>query len=131
MDRGTIKPVRTALFVAGSEQDELAKIPDYGADLVVIDIEEPRTPYPEHERVRTRGLVSEFLSSAPTGPGNPLYFVRVQAVDSGQTWTDLRAVVKPALSGLVQPKIQSPLDVTKMDALARRSSSRPVGHRAI
>jgi hypothetical protein len=53
MDRGTIKPVRTALFVAGSEEDELAKSPDYGADLVVIDIEEPRTPYPEHERVRT------------------------------------------------------------------------------
>ncbi|TML18466.1 MAG: hypothetical protein E6G39_03190, partial [Actinobacteria bacterium] len=80
MDRGTIRPVRTALFVAGSNESELAKCPDYGADLVVIDIEEPRTPYPEHERERTRGLVSEFLSTAPTGAGRPLYFVRVQPV---------------------------------------------------
>ena len=119
MDRGPIKPVRTALFVAGSNESELAKCPDYGADLVVIDIEEPRTPYPEHERVRTRALVSEFLSSAPTGAGRPLYFVRVQSIESGRTWTDLRAVVKPALSGIVQPKIQSPVDVSKMDALCQ------------
>ena len=130
MDRGTIRPVRTALFVAGSNESELAKCPDYGADLVVIDIEEPRTPYPEHERERTRGLVSEFLSTAPTGVGRPLYFVRVQPVDSGRTWIDLRAVVKPALSGLVQPKIQSTIDVTKMDALCEAielESGRPTG----
>jgi citrate lyase subunit beta / citryl-CoA lyase len=117
MDRGIIKPVRTALFVAGSNEDELTKCPDYGADLVVIDIEEPRTPYPEHERERTRKLVGEFLSSAPTGPGRPLYFVRVQAIDSGRTWIDLRAVVQPALQGIVQPKIQGPVDVAQMDAL--------------
>jgi citrate lyase subunit beta/citryl-CoA lyase len=39
-------------------------------------------------------------------------------------------VVKPALSGLVQPKIQSPLDVTKMDALCEAielETGRPSG----
>lgn len=117
MDRGNLTPVRTALFVPGSEEQQLAAAPSRGADMVIIDIEEPRTPYPDHERVRARRLVREFLQGAPTGPGAPQFFVRVQPADSGQTWLDLREIALPALSGVVQPKITTPADVHMMHAL--------------
>lgn len=117
MSKADAKPLRTALFVAGSEEDELAKAAGHGADSIVIDIEEPRTPFPESERVRTRGLVGEFLQSAPTGPGAPLWFVRVQPIDSGYTLRDLLPVLQPALAGILLPKVQTAGDVIAADAL--------------
>jgi len=111
------RPLRTALFVAGSDEQELAEAASHGADAIVIDIEEPRTPFPEHERERTRQLVGEFLDSAPTGTGAPLWFVRVQPIDSGMTLRDLQAVMRPALAGVLLPKIQSAVDVAAAAAL--------------
>lgn len=117
MDRGTIRPVRTAMFIAGSEEAEVKQAPNRGADLVILDVEEPRTPYPPDEQARARQIVGDFLSTAPTGPGAPIYLVRVQPIDTGQTWVDLRAVGKGAFNGVAQPKIQGPEDIHKMDAL--------------
>lgn len=111
------RPLRTVLFVAGSDETELAKAPAHGADAVMIDIEEPRTPFPEHERERTRQLVGEFLDSVETGPGHPLYFVRVQPIDSGMTLRDLRAVLRPALTGVLLPKIQTAFEIAAAAAL--------------
>jgi citrate lyase beta subunit len=71
MDRGPIRPLRTALFVAGSEEDEVQHSLDHGADAVVLDIEEPRTPCPEPERVRARKIVGEFLRALPPDPTGP------------------------------------------------------------
>lgn len=113
----TVRPLRTALFVAGSDEDELGAAADHGADAIVIDIEEPRTPFPESERVRTRGLVNEFLRTAPTGPGSPTWFVRVQPVSTGHTLRDLQAVMEPALAGILLPKVESGRDVVAADAL--------------
>lgn len=113
----TSPPLRTALFIAGSDETELAAAADHGADAVVIDIEEPRTPFPEPEREKTRAMVGEFLRSAPTGDGAPRWFVRVQPVSSGYTLRDLNAVMEPALTGIVLPKIQSGGDVVAADAL--------------
>ncbi|HRE00016.1 MAG TPA: aldolase/citrate lyase family protein, partial [Ilumatobacteraceae bacterium] len=117
MGRSDAKPLRSVLFVAGSDERELSEAPTYGADAIVIDIEEPRTPFPESERVKTRALVREFLSSAPTGDGAPLWFVRVQPIDSGMTLRDLQAVMLPALAGILLPKIQTASDVAAADAL--------------
>ena len=39
-----------------------------------------------------RKIVADFLTGAPTGPGSPIYLVRVQPIDTGETWLDLRAV---------------------------------------
>ena len=111
------RPLRSVLFVAGSDPDELAAAAGHGSDAVVIDIEEPRTPFPEPERARARELVHSFLQSAPTAPGAPLWFVRVQPVDSGYTLRDLNAVMTPALAGILLPKVQTGGDVIAADAL--------------
>jgi len=50
MSKDDATPIRTLLFVGGSEPQEVLRSKDHGADAIVIDLEEPRTPYPEHER---------------------------------------------------------------------------------
>src|SRR5690606_36114476 len=111
------RPLRTALFIAGSEEHELAEAASHRADAIVVDIEEPRTPFPRHERERTRKSGGEVLDSAPTGPGAPLWFVRVQPIDTGMTLRDLQAVMRPALTGVLLPKIQTAIDVASAAAL--------------
>jgi citrate lyase subunit beta / citryl-CoA lyase len=119
MSASAPKPLRSVLFVAGSDPAELAAAPNHGAEAVVIDIEEPRTPFPEPERERTRGEVGAFLDQVKTDDTSPLYFVRVQPVATGQTLRDLRAVLRPSLAGILLPKVYGPDDVVGADALLR------------
>lgn len=111
------RPLRSVLFVAGSDETEVAAAAGHGSDAVVIDIEEPRTPFPESERARTRALVNEFLSSVPASAGSPRWFVRVQPIDTGYTLRDLNAVMTPALDGILLPKVQTAQDVVAADVL--------------
>jgi citrate lyase subunit beta/citryl-CoA lyase len=85
----------------------------------VIDLEEPRTPFPEKARDEARALVGGFLRElADDSSGDrPLVFTRVQPPSSGQTLKDLRAVMTPALAGILLPKVLGPADVHGADAL--------------
>lgn len=111
------KPIRTILFVAGTDDDELSASPGFGADAIVVDLEEPKTPYPEHERDATRQKVRRFFDDQVGRAGGPRWFVRVQPPDTGQTLKDLRAVMGPALTGILLPKVQGPEDIYRADAL--------------
>lgn len=117
MSERTVRPLRTVLFVPGSDEVALKAAPGHGADAVVIDLEEPRTPFPESEREVARRLVAEFLADAEHGPGDTVYFVRVQSTESGQMLRDLRAVVGQHLGGVLLPKVFGPEDVWGADAL--------------
>ena len=82
MARDDAKPIRSLLYTPGDQEQRLADNAASGADALFLDLEEPRTPCTEETRVRARELVREFLDTAPTGPGAPRYFVRVQPVAS-------------------------------------------------
>ena len=84
----------------------------------MIDLEEPRTPFPEVERERTRGRVRALLDARGDGaPGDPFVFARVQPPSTGQTLKDLRAVMGPGLAGVLLPKVQGPADIHAAEAL--------------
>lgn len=110
-------PIRTILFVPGSEEKEVATAAEHGADAVLIDLEEPRTPFPEPERERTRAAVREFFDGPAGDAGAPRWFVRVQPPTTGQTLKDLRAVMGPTLTGILLPKVEGPADVYRAEAL--------------
>jgi citrate lyase subunit beta / citryl-CoA lyase len=110
-------PLRSLLFTPGDQEARIAENAKSGADALFLDLEEPRTPCPESVRVRARGLVREFLADAPTGPGAPVYFVRVQPVASGMILRDLQAVMGPNLAGILLPKITGPADIHAADAI--------------
>jgi len=109
--------LRSLLFTPGDQEARLAENLRSGADALFIDVEEPRTPCPEETRVLARGLVREFLESAPVGAGSPRYFVRVQPVSSGMILRDLQAVLHPKVTGILLPKITGPADVHAADAI--------------
>ncbi|HTD50980.1 MAG TPA: aldolase/citrate lyase family protein [Acidimicrobiia bacterium] len=111
------RPLRSLLFTPGDQEVRIAQNGASGADALFLDLEEPRTPCPESVRVRARGLVREFLSDAPTGRDNPVYFVRVQPVASGMILRDVQAVMGPNLAGILLPKITGPADVYAADAI--------------
>jgi citrate lyase subunit beta/citryl-CoA lyase len=108
------------LFSRGDERASLEKAVTSGADSIVADLEEPRTPYTEPDRERGRAVAREFFDdqAATTSRGAaPLLFARVQPWTTGQTLKDLRAVMGPSLGGILIPKIESPADVHAIDAL--------------
>jgi citrate lyase subunit beta/citryl-CoA lyase len=117
MSKTNALPLRSLLFTPGDQEARIAENAKSGADALFLDIEEPRTPCPESTRVKARGLVREFLDSAPPGPGVPVNFVRVQPVDSGMILRDLQAVMGPNLAGILLPKIKGPADIHAADAI--------------
>jgi citrate lyase subunit beta/citryl-CoA lyase len=104
------------LFARGDDPDSLERAVASGADSIVADLEEPRTPYTEPDRVRGREVARAFFDVQPAGSG-PLLFARVQPWFTGQTLKDLRAVMGPGLGGVLVPKIEGPADVHAIDAL--------------
>jgi citrate lyase subunit beta / citryl-CoA lyase len=117
MAKEDAKPIRTILFVAGSDEGKVLGAADHGADAVMIDLEEPRTPYPEDEREITRKFMRTFFDGPAAQAGSPRWFVRVQPPDTGQTLKDLRAVMGPNLTGILLPKVYGPEDVHRVDSL--------------
>src|SRR3954452_8218252 len=117
MGKHDARPIRSLLYTPGDQEQRIAENVKSGADALFLDIEEPRTPCPEETRVRARGLVREFLDTAPTGDGAPLYFVRVQPVASGMILRDLHAVMGAHVAGILLPKITGPADVHAADAI--------------
>ena len=117
MGKQDAKPIRTIIFVPGSEEDEVHRSAGYGADAVAIDLEEPRTPFSEDERIRARGALRAFFDGPAGADGTPRWFVRVQPPRTGQTLKDLRAVLGPTLAGVLLPKIDGPEDVYRLDSL--------------
>lgn len=108
------------LFARGDDRESLDRAVSSGADSIVADLEEPRTPYTEPDRERGRGVAREFFDAQPASTqrgGAPLLFARVQPWSTGQTLKDLRAVMGPSLGGILVPKIESPADVHAIDAL--------------
>ncbi len=117
MNKADAKPLRSLLFTPGDQEQRIAENATSGADALFLDLEEPRTPCPESVRVQARGLVREFLDTAPAGPTDPVYFVRVQPVASGMILRDLQAVMGTNLTGILLPKITGPADVHAADAI--------------
>ncbi|MCW2550000.1 MAG: HpcH/HpaI aldolase [Mycobacterium sp.] len=112
-----VRPLRTVLFAAGDDAAEVGAALKSGADSIVIDLEEPRTPCTEEVREQARRLTRDLLDTVTPGPGVPLIFARIQHPSSGQSLKDLRAVMGPSLFGILLPKVQGPSDIHGAAAL--------------
>lgn len=120
LERPSSFPLRTVLFVQGSDELRVEEAPETGADAIMLDLEEPETPMSEAARTRAQSVVGEFLRSLPADrapDARPRCFVRTRAPSTGFMWEDLRAVIAPHLSGVVVPKVEGPEDIVAADAL--------------
>lgn len=117
LDRPVVRPLRSLLFVPGSNAEAVERAAASDADAVVLDLEEPETPMTDAVRARSYEVVGRLLAERDVDRAGPRFFARVRTAASGGAFADLRAVLHPALTGVLVPKIEGPEDVVAMDAL--------------
>ncbi len=106
------KPLRTMLFVPGNKEDWMRKAPRYGADGLILDLEDS---VPPDGKAGARPIVRKMLEELATA-GQALC-VRVNQVGTGLTGEDLEAITCPSLHSVMVAKCESPEDVREVDVL--------------
>ena len=97
--------MRSLLFVPGDDERKIAKGLASNADALILDLEDAVAPA---RKAAAREICSKALRSTRTAKK---LFVRVNALDTGQTLADLAAVVKDRPYGIMLPKCRGGDDV--------------------
>jgi citrate lyase subunit beta / citryl-CoA lyase len=90
--------MRSLLFVPGDDERKMAKGFASCADALILDLEDAVAPA---RKGAAREICAKALQSADT---TKKLFVRVNALDTGQTLADLAAIVRGRPYGIVLPK---------------------------
>ncbi len=117
--------LRSLLFIPGHRTRFYEKLPEFGPDGVILDLEDA---VPPAEKPTARLAVRERL-------GGPLLagyraFVRVNAVGTAYFRDDVRGVVAPGLDGIFLPKVETPDQLREANmvlAQAELRSGLPLG----
>ena len=100
-------PIRSYLYVPGSDPRRIEKALASEADAVILDLEDAVAPNRKEE---ARTTVAKVLRSEHEKP----VFVRINAPDSVLAEEDVEAVAGPRLAGLRLPKTESPESVRRV-----------------
>jgi citrate lyase subunit beta / citryl-CoA lyase len=101
--------LRSMLFVPGDSDRKFEKACGVGADALILDLEDSVALT---MKLEARAKVSALLDNKT--PRTWLFFVRVNPFDTGMTFDDMAAVVKPGLDGLLIPKANGAADVARI-----------------
>ena len=114
--------LRSLLFVPGDSEKKLARSESYGADALILDLEDSVAP---RRKPTAREMVHAFLAARPSHRSSELW-VRINPLEDGGL-DDLVALVRAAPDGFVIPKSHHPSDIARishfLDALERRDAS--------
>ena len=105
--------IRSWMFVPGHRQRMIDKALGLSADAIMLDVEDGVAP---NEKDAARKNIADSLGRAKT-PGSPARYVRINAIGHARMDADLEAVVRPGLEGLVCPKVDTPDEVRRVDAI--------------
>ena len=108
----TARPLRTSMYVPGNKEDWMRKAPQYGADALILDLEDS-VPVPN--KAEARVLVRKMLEEL--GGQKLTLTVRVNRLETGLTGGDLEAGTCPQLYCVLVPKVESAADVVEVDNL--------------
>ena len=106
--------MRSLLFVPGNDKSKLTKAMASGADVMLIDLEDSVA---FDAKQAARETTRDFLRDTIPRHERPRLYVRVNALDTDMTETDLDAVMAEAPEGIVLPKSASGRDVERLDAM--------------
>lgn len=100
--------MRSFLFVPGDSHKKFEKARAGDADALILDLEDSvAMPAKADARV----AVAAMLDAVREGPA---LFVRVNALDTGMTLTDLAAIMPHRPDGIALPKCEGPADLEKV-----------------
>ncbi len=97
--------MRSWLFVPGDSEAKLGKVAGYGADVVIVDLEDAvAPPAKSHARVLAKG----WLERQARQDGGPARWVRINPLDTPLWRDDLAAVMPGRPDGVMVPKAAGP-----------------------
>jgi citrate lyase subunit beta/citryl-CoA lyase len=109
-----VKPYRSVLFIPAHKSSWFERAVESGPDAVVFDLEDSvPSELKGQARDNVAGAIKQFSVSHPTLG----LFVRVNSLATRLAGRDLSAVVRPGLTGVFTPKVDSARDVIQYDAL--------------
>src|SRR5262249_45206539 len=114
-----MQPLRSLLFVPGNKPTWMEKALHYGADALILDLEDS---VPGSDKRSARAHVRQALECLHDR--GPLLTVRINALDTGLAGDDLEAILCPGLSAFVVPKVETPHDVIVLDTLLTQGERR-------
>ena len=106
--------IRSALFVPADSKEKLNKAMKYDADCLFVDLEDSVSL---GNKEKAREIAREFVENNRND--GKLIYVRINALDSGESDDDLKTIMIAKPHGIVLPKSKSGADVTQLDAQLR------------
>lgn len=97
--------MRSKLFVPGSRPELFVKALAGDADALSFDLEDAVA---EARKAEARTAVADFIASAAVAQAAKLIIVRTNAPDSPYFMADLAAIVRPGVTLINLPKLESP-----------------------
>lgn len=117
--------LRSWMFVPGDRQRMIDKSLGQPVDAIMMDIEDGVAPAEKDNARRqiatTLDQVAARMQAEAAPPRTPARYVRINAVGHERMHADLSLVVRPGLEGLVLPKVETPDQVTIVEAILDRS----------
>ncbi len=107
-----MRPNRSLLFVPGNKSEWMEKAVKYGADDLILDLEDS---VPDKEKTASRFLVKNALKTLHKR--GQVCSVRVNGFATGLTLGDLEEVICPELNNIVMPKVETVDDMKALDTL--------------
>jgi citrate lyase subunit beta / citryl-CoA lyase len=120
-----MRPSRSALFVPGNRREWIEKAVGYGADTLVLDLEDS---VPDREKAAAREIVKAGVKLLKAK--GQACSVRINAFATGLTLTDLESVLCPELESISLPKVETSADLHQLNTLLTHLERRmgiPVG----
>ena len=121
-----MKPIRSFLFVPGHKEKWVEKIPTFGADAVILDLEDS---VPSNLKPAAREIAREAI--AELAAAGQRIWVRVNPTPYIYDLDDLEAVIQPGLEGILLSKPGGPDSIKTIDAIVSDIELRkglPIGH---
>src|SRR4029453_213245 len=106
------RPSRSSLFVPGHRAAWIEKAVGYGADTLILDLEDA---VPDAEKAAARPIVKAGVQMLRAK--GQAASVRINGFATGLTLDDLEGVMCPELASVTLPKIETPADLHELDAL--------------
>lgn len=107
--------MRSLLFVPADSEKKLQKALSSGADALILDLEDSVAPSRKED---ARRIAAEFIA-AYRSECPALLYVRVNALSTGLTDDDLKALIPSQPAGVMLPKSNGGQDVTQLSVKLR------------
>ena len=109
------KPLRTMLYVPANKEEWIRKAPQYGADAIILDLEDSVSL---EQKPLAREIVSRVVPELASS--GVAVIVRVNDLRTGMTGDDVSFAVNKGLYGISLPMTTGAEDVRELDRLISR-----------